>query len=263
MVWRTSFEFVVICAAIGALSPSPAVLAQKIVVDATPTHFVNAFSPIRALGAGVDRLRAGEGAPEIDRERIEKGLWLADYVGSMMTAGASGTFYFHYIPTPGRPGPLLMIAKDYRVVGHTSQYLAAQMIAGDWVQPVDATHQLFRASSDIMDASGNILVTAYPMKRPDGSWSVMLVNKDRDHDHAVRVIFRNLETRRDSCFSGPVVQTTLGQAQYQWHPDGEMGHTEPDGPPLSSRINGRADTLYQLPKASLTVLRGDVGFVGR
>jgi hypothetical protein len=72
MVWRTSFEFVVICAAIGALSPCPAVLAQKIVVDATPTHFVNAFSPIRALGAGVDRLRAGEGAPEIDRERINK-----------------------------------------------------------------------------------------------------------------------------------------------------------------------------------------------
>jgi len=194
---------------------------------------------------------------------IEKGLWLADYVGSMMTAGASGTFYFHYIPTPGRPGPLLMIDKDYRVVGHTSQYLAAQMIFRNWVQPVDATHQLFRASSDIMDASGNILVTAYPMKRPDGSWSVMLVNRDRDHDHAVRVIFRNLETRGDRCFSGPVVQTTLGQAQYQWHPGGEMGRTEPDGPPLSSTINGGADTLYPLPKASLTVLRGNVGSVGQ
>ena len=194
---------------------------------------------------------------------IKKGLWLADYVGSMMTAGASGTFYFHYIPTPGRPGPLLMIDKDYRVVGHTSQYLTAQMIARDWVQPIDATHQLFRASSDIMDASGNILVTAYPMKRPDGSWSVMLVNRDRDHDHAVRVVFRDLETRRDSCFSGSVVQTTLGQAQYQWHPDGEMGHTEPDGPPLSSTISGGTDTLYQLPKASLTVLRGNVGSVGQ
>jgi len=194
---------------------------------------------------------------------IKKGLWLADYVGSMMTAGASGTFYFHYIPTPGRPGPLLMIDKDYRVVGHTSQYLAAQMIFRNWVQPVDATHQLFRASSDIMDASGNILVTAYPMKRPDGSWSVMLVNRDRDHDHAVRVIFRNLETRGDRCFSGPVVQTTLGQAQYQWHPGGEMGRTEPDGPPLSSTINGGADTLYPLPKASLTVLRGNVGSVGQ
>jgi hypothetical protein len=72
-----------------------------------------------------------------------------------------------------------------------------------------------------------------------------------------------LETRRDSCFSGSVVQTTLGEAQYQWHLGGEMGHTEPDGPPLNSTINGGADTLYQLPKASLTVLRGDVGSVGQ
>lgn len=45
---------------------------------------------------------------------IKKGLWLADYVGSMMTAGASGTFYFHYIPTPGRPAPLLMVNRDYQ-----------------------------------------------------------------------------------------------------------------------------------------------------
>jgi hypothetical protein len=72
-----------------------------------------------------------------------------------------------------------------------------------------------------------------------------------------------LETRRDSCFSGSVVQTTLGQAQYQWYPDGEMGHMEPDGPPLSSTINSGEDTFYQLPKASLTVLRGNVGSVGQ
>ena len=28
---------------------------------------------------------------------VKSALWLADYVGSMMTAGASGTYYFHYI----------------------------------------------------------------------------------------------------------------------------------------------------------------------
>jgi hypothetical protein len=67
MAWRPRFEVAVVCAVIGALSSSVAVLAQKVVVDATPSHVANAFSPIRALGAGVDRLRAGEGAPEMDR----------------------------------------------------------------------------------------------------------------------------------------------------------------------------------------------------
>jgi hypothetical protein len=190
---------------------------------------------------------------------IKKGLWLADYVGSMMTAGASGTFYFHYIPTPGRPEPFLMVNKDYQVVGYPSQYLVAQMIAKEWVQPVDATHRLFKASSDITDRSGNVLVTAYPMERPDGTWSVMLVNRDHDHDHAVKLVFANAETRRDSFFSGSIAQTTLGQAQYRWHPGGEMGRADPDGPPFKSTTNGGADTLYELPKASITVLCGNVG----
>jgi hypothetical protein len=189
---------------------------------------------------------------------IRKGLWLADYVGSMMTAGASGTFYFHYIPTPGRPGPFLTVNKEYQVLGYPSQYLVAQMIANDWAQPADGIHQLFQASSDITDPSGNVLVTAYPLKRPDGRWSVMLVNRDRDHNHTVTVEFANAETTQDSYFSGSVEQTTFGEAQFQWNPGGEMGRAEPDGPALKSTINSSAATLYQLPKASVTVLCGNI-----
>src|ERR1700685_887958 len=39
------------------------VQAQNIVVDATPSHVVNTFSPPHALGGAIDRLRAGTGAP--------------------------------------------------------------------------------------------------------------------------------------------------------------------------------------------------------
>jgi hypothetical protein len=119
-------------------------------------------------------------------------------------------------------------------------------------------HQLFKASSDITDESGNMLVTAYPIKRPDGNWSVMLVNRDRDHDHAVKLKFANTEAGQNSFFSGPVDQVTLSESQYQWHPDGPMGHADPDGPPMRSTLNSSADTLYQLPKASVTVLRGNI-----
>ena len=189
---------------------------------------------------------------------IKQALWLADYVGSMMTAGASGTFYFHYIPTPGHPGPILTVDTNYQVVGYPAQYFSTQMITREWAQLVDDTHQLFKASSDITDHSGNVLVTAYPMRRPDGRWSVMLVNRDRDHDHAVRLKFADAEAGRSSFFSGPVEQITLGESQYHWDPDGSIGRANPDGPPLKSTMKGNADTLYQLPKASLTILRGNV-----
>ena len=57
-----------------------------------------------------------------------------------MTAGASGTYYFHYIATGGRDGGggFLSIDENDRVKNYPPQYLATQVIAKEWVQPVDA-----------------------------------------------------------------------------------------------------------------------------
>jgi len=49
-----------------------AALAQNIVVDATPSHVVNTFSPPQALGGAIDRLRAGTGAPGPEETRLSK-----------------------------------------------------------------------------------------------------------------------------------------------------------------------------------------------
>ena len=147
------------------------------------------------------------------------------------------------------------------MVGYPSQYIAAQMITKDWVEPIDTPHQLFRASSDMTDAAGNVLVTAYPVERPDGQWAVMIVNKDYDYDHAVKVNFRNATNNSYRFFSGPVDQITFGAAQFQWYADqqtGPMGHVDPDGPPVRSTVNAAADTVFQLPKASITVVRGNI-----
>ena len=147
------------------------------------------------------------------------------------------------------------------------------MIAKEWVQPVDALHKLFRASSDIKDKDGNTLVTAYTVERPDGKWSVLLVNKDKDRDHAVRVRFADTANNQNRFFSGSVDQIVFGAAEYQWHSDGPdtaavqnnrrhpvtTGHTAPDGPPSKSTVTADGpDTLYTLPKASIIVLRGQI-----
>jgi hypothetical protein len=108
-----------------------------------------------------------------------------------------------------------------------------------------------------------VLVTAYPVERPDGQWSVMLVNKDRDHDHSVKVVFANSETERNSSFVGPVDEITFGAAQYQWHADRAMGHLDFDGPPMQSTTMASASTLYDLPEASITVLRGRISDDGQ
>ena len=225
----------------------------------------------------------GEGNPGT----VKSGLWLADYVGAMMTAGAGGTYYFHYIASPGRRGrAFLSIDEDNRAL-YSPQYLASQVVTGEWVQPVDAIHKLYKATSNVTDASGNVLVTAYPVERPDGQWSVMLINKDQNNDHSVRLVFADAVTKQKRFFSGTVDRVVFGAAEYQWHPDPEpvsvdappadgepqpdeddegavrrqgwRGHADPDGPPSKSSISaGDAVTLYDLPKASIIVLRGQL-----
>jgi hypothetical protein len=192
---------------------------------------------------------------------VKSGLWLADYVGSMMSEGAGATYYFHYMPSPrqfGGFGSFLWIDENYHVLGYPPQYLAAQVITKEWVQPVDAPHRLFKASSDVTDAAGTVLVTAYAVERPDGQWSVMLVNRDQFNDHVVKLSFADTDTKRDRYFSGQVDRITFGSAEYQWHKEGTGGHADPDGPPSKSTVAGGAEALYQIPKASITVLRGHV-----
>jgi hypothetical protein len=209
---------------------------------------------------------------------VKSGLWLADYVGSMMTAGAGGTYYFHYIAREGADGGgFLPIDRNNHVTTYTPQYFATQVITKEWVQPVDARHRLFKVFSDVKDKDGNVLVTAYAVERPDGKWSVMFINKDRDHDHDVRVAFADPVTKVSRSFSGTLERVVFGPAEFQWHADSDSrasaipggaggrprgwgkGHADPDGPPSKSTVQaGGPDALYQLPKASIVVLRGQI-----
>jgi hypothetical protein len=49
---------------------------------------------------------------------------------------------------------------------------------------------------------------------------------------------------------------TFGSAQYRWHPTKEGGFPDPDGPAVRTSLNASLDTVYELPKASMTVIRG-------
>lgn len=194
------------------------------------------------------------------------GLWVADSIGSFLTGGGSATYFFHYLPLPLGPGcdgwatfSMQVAAKDYSVKNATAQFFASQLISTEWVQPGDGLHKVFRAESDVTDSTGNKLITTYAVFRPDAKWSLLVVNRDRENSHDVRIAFANSKTKRTLAFSGPVRVVTFGSTQYCWHPDGPNGFADPDGPPVSSMVNGDRETLYRLPKASITVLTGAVG----
>jgi len=222
------------------------------------------------------------GIPLLDTETNDHGgeaavdifgaLWLADSFGGFLTAGGQSTHYYHDLPySPPHPAcpnswgtyHMFMVDDHYQIRQKTSQFFAAQLITQEWAEAKDAEHKLYVASSDIKDSGGHVLVTAYPLQRPDGQWSLMLINKDHDHPHQVKIVFHDAENNHDTFLQGPVTMMTFGKAQYVWHPARKKGYADPDDPPVVSQISGGENAQYTLPAASLTVLRGRLSARGK
>jgi len=192
------------------------------------------------------------------------GLWLADYIGAFLSAGGNAVYYFHYMPEPtsrgfnNSPGTFNFFSadKDFKIKQALSQYFVSQLLNLEWVQPGAGVHKIFAAGSDIRDGAGHVLVTCYAVHRPDGQWSLLIVNKDQENAHSVNVAFEDAEKKSATTFGGPVSVTTFGKAQYAWHPERNGGTADPDGPAARSTVNAGQTTSFTLPAASVTVLRG-------
>jgi hypothetical protein len=192
-------------------------------------------------------------------------LWLADNVGSFFEGGGTA-FYHSPIQPEGIHNTCLGWAswsnfvsdENYDIKGYTSPYFAAHMINLEWVQHRSGVHLMFPSSTDIKDADGNVLVTSYAVHRPDGNWSLMLVNRDENNPHTVRVQFEDSRNKQNASFPGPVDFVTFGSEQYVWINDGLNSHPDPDHPPVGTTIAASSQTIFTLPKASITVLRGKV-----
>lgn len=215
------------------------------------------------------------------------GLWLADYIGSFLTAGGNGVYYFHYLPlqedrgcdnSPGVFG-MFSVDKNYNILQPLSQFFASELINTEWVQPGKEQNTVFPATGTSEDGAAHLMVTAYAISRPDKKWSVMLVNRDQEEDHTINIVFGNKETGATLGFSGDVDVITFGHEQYAWHPEtvspmshpehpnepvivSGYGHAQPDGPPKQDKLHVTPASQFTIPAASIVVIRGDIAASG-
>jgi hypothetical protein len=196
---------------------------------------------------------------------IFAGLWLADSVGAFLTHAGPGAVYYHSPVQPEelRPGcgawstyGNFVANEKLEIKQYTAQYFASQLLNLDWVKHGAGIHRLYPASGDLQDEAKHDLVTAYAAKRPDGLWSLMIINKDPSNAHEVNVAFEDGGRNTHAQFTGDVKIVTFGAAQYSWHSSGATSHADPDGPATRSIVNWKAMQKVLLPKASITVLTG-------
>jgi hypothetical protein len=196
------------------------------------------------------------GRHEVD---IEGALFHADTVGTFLTSGGSKAYLYGYEPgyltdeLKCSWGNLMMLQMNNAVkkLNRVSTYYSARLIANDWMQPVDAPHELYPVRIE----PDNPALTVYAVRRPDKQWSLLAVNKDPMHSGQLRVRFTSSNSA--DTFMGKVEIVQYSCRQYRWQDDAENGRPTLSNPP--SHVQRSASQYYELPPYSVSVLRGHVG----
>lgn len=200
---------------------------------------------------------------------IEGALLNADIVGRFLMLGGRAAYLYGWEPTSLDKSPrcdgwgnnMLFLADDRRRIrARVATYRGARMLMTAWASPRGGEHVMYAAESDARDADGNELLSAYVLRRPDGTWATLLVNKDPARSYRVRLAFRTgpdgrTERPRTSGRRPGERRTVISYsaAQYAWHADSARGHPTRSAPP--SVGTARAGAAVVVPPYSLTVIR--------
>jgi hypothetical protein len=197
--------------------------------------------------------------------QIPAALLNADIVGRFMASGGKQAFLFGY--TPNQPinqhqacagfGNMMTWQTDASGAARwpSPTFQSAWLLTNAWSQPGHGEHQVWAAASTARDTKGRAPVSAYAVKRPDGQWALMLVNRDPSTAHVASLAFKDA-AGHERGFAGPVTVWRYDRSRYVWKDAGEHSRPVKDLPPPRLRQDGMK--AVTLPPWSLTVVRGTI-----
>jgi hypothetical protein len=168
-------------------------------------------------------------------------IWECDAFGTFFEQG--GTAFYRPAINNGAGGRRGSNGPPGGGTYGTPQYTpftSAHLINFEWLQHEAGANQIFPASADLIDATGRTVITSYAVHRPDGNWSLMLINHDLNAAHPVRLAIEDANHVSHS-FAGPIAFV-----QYCNTPEENKATTFTPSP----------DGVYTLPIGSITILRG-------
>jgi hypothetical protein len=172
------------------------------------------------------------GAPaEVD---IPGALFNAEFLADFLAAGGAGAWFYGLEPEAlihehcDAWGNLVLFLSDrkHHIRAPVPAFYGAQLLTRTWLAP-RGPHELHRVDGT------NGTLRAWAVRRPDGRWSWLLINKGETPQH-VRL-------------AGEVTQ--YSRLDYVWESDGADGHPTINRPPRHFTAKGE----LELPPLSMTV----------
>lgn len=195
------------------------------------------------------------GKPEVE---MPGALFEADVIGTFLTSGGTKAYLYGYEPDylanelKCSWGNLMMLQLDPNggEPNRLATYHSTRLLMNDWLG--EGSHEIF----PVMVEPNASTIAAYAVRRPDGQWSILAINKNpkRSASFAVQFKFSNVPAR--AIFSGKIDIFQFSRAQYVWRDYGPNGHPIRSLPAGHSEQNAAAS--YTLPPYSLTVIRGKI-----
>src|SRR5437588_116972 len=234
-----------------------------------PEHFAALYLQFAKAIHDIDRtLRlGGPSLQDIEQSqvpgRIEFGKagWLGRFLDYLKRHGQLDKFSFFSFEWYPSGNNMLFFRDD---AGHitkpTATYWGARLLTQEWAKPGNEVHEIYPAVSDVRDRNGQPLVTAYAVHRPDGLWSLLLINKDREHAYLTTQIFRKNASGSIEGFAGQLDLYQYSQKQYV------LGGPPSNPYPIKAdepehrliQSSPPRPTSISLPPYSLTVIRGQL-----
>jgi len=240
--------------------PEPKLVKMPLLVDAAFKRWrddgVPASIPWYATEYGYSPYAA---EAEVD---VPGALLDADLIGHFLTIGGAGLYFYGIEPnTPisevpcGSYGNLALWRSDddRNIIAPYAAYWVAKLVTWEWSTVGSGRVYVYPATS--MSPA----VTAYAARRPDGSRSVMLINKSATKTVDVRLDLDGEYRDGDGMpiqGSGHGTRTVIqySRRNYVWHAAGESGYAMPNRPPDRWTVKDLQSTIV-LPPYSITIVR--------
>ncbi len=195
---------------------------------------------------------------------IEGALFNADTVGTFLAIGGSTAYLHGYEPDqvvrdyPCTAGNNMLFMGDDSgmITAQTATYYGARLMMTEWLQPSGGPHEIYACETKSNIEPGSQGVSAFAVKRPDGKWSIMLINKDPQITWQVGIRFKGRDGTVDTTLGGEADLYQFSARDYKW--DAKLQRPTRSRPPEHHRIEDAESGDLELAPYSLTVLRGSI-----
>ena len=184
----------------------------------------------------------------------------ADILGQYLECGGKKNFLYGYEPAflqqsyscGGYGNNMLFgLSANGKIKYRTAAYYGTRMITHDWAYPSDSIMEIYPAETDIESHKSQPVITTYPLRTDEGTWSIMLINKDPTKTWNVDIDLINTLSNQTINFSFEHLKQYSKQ-QYHWIDKGFQSYPSLNLPPVTRNINGTKN--ISLPPYSITVI---------